>query len=411
MSQPIDLRISQEATSEGTRRSLYLDKLSDPQRRSLTAYFDLAGEYAAPPPSALDGFVFAVLFYAMRLGQDIRVHGAMSLDALRQIDLFQEAWLLWRPELYKRIRILPDDLTDPGFGNRNQALAAFSGGVDSIFTVLRHATDGFGISRYPLNKTVLMVHGFDIALRRPEQLDALQRRTAPLLDKLGLEVRTIRTNLKELGLQMWEDSFMAQLVCCLQNYSHEFGYALVGSSEPYNALVLPWGSNPATDYLLSGSGMTIVHDGAGYSRTDKVETIATDPIATAAVKVCWEGTDTYTNCGECEKCVRTLMNFLAVGVRNPACFDRPLNLRQIRGIILRNDGTAADARSIVHYCRKHGINQGWVNDLEKVVARYRGRPSALRRFAPHVRNVWAMAQRGDWHRIRQKIKQKMKRSA
>lgn len=406
---PLDLHFSQELLREGTRRTVYLDNVADPQRRSVAAYFDMVGEPDPPLPAVLDGFVFGVLFYAMRLGQDIRVHGAVSLDALRHIDLFQEAWVLWKPELYRKIQVLPETTVDLVPRNRNDALAAFSGGVDSIFTLLRHAGNRFGITNYPLRRSVLMVHGFDVPLGRPEQLDALQRRTAPLLAELGLNVRTIRTNLKELGLQMWEDSFMSQLACCLQNYSHEFGYALVASSEPYNALVLPWGSNPATDYLLSGSGMHIVHDGAAYSRTDKVERIATDPVATAAVKVCWEGSDTYKNCGECEKCVRTLMNFLAVGVRNPSCFERTLDTRQIRALFLRHDGVVAELRSILAYAKRRGIKEEWVLELEKRLARYKG-PSALLRFAPRLQNAWALAQRGEWSRIGGKMLQRMRRA-
>ena len=56
----------------------------------------------------------------------------------------------------------------------------------------------------------------------------------------------------------------------MQMFSAEFSHALVGSSEPYDALVLPWGSNPVTDRLLSGGRLAIVHDGAGFSRTDKI---------------------------------------------------------------------------------------------------------------------------------------------
>jgi Polysaccharide pyruvyl transferase len=82
------------------------------------------------------------------------------------------------------------------------------------------------------------------------QLEALINRTKPFLDELRLNLQIVRTNLREAGLQDWEDSFMSQLACCLHNYWHDFRFALVGSSEPYNGLALPWGSNPATDYLL-----------------------------------------------------------------------------------------------------------------------------------------------------------------
>ena len=59
----------------------------------------------------------------------------------------------------------------------------------------------------------------------------------------------------------------------------EFQYGLIGSSEPYDALVIPWGSSPITDYLLSGDRLSIVHDGAGFSRTDKVAEVRHNQVA------------------------------------------------------------------------------------------------------------------------------------
>ncbi len=37
---------------------------------------------------------------------------------------------------------------------------------------------------------------------------------------------------------------------------------IIGSSNPYNALILPCGSNPITDTMLSGNNFEIIHDGA-----------------------------------------------------------------------------------------------------------------------------------------------------
>ncbi|MGC2656554.1 MAG: hypothetical protein WA324_01160, partial [Bryobacteraceae bacterium] len=322
----MDLTVRQEPTGTGTLRVLDLSNIQDQHARSLSAFFEMVDEHDLPPPHLLDGFVFGIIFYAMRLGQGIRVHGAMSLDALRNLNEFQEAWTLWKGDRYKKVDILPDELVESSaVSPAPEALAAFSGGIDSIFTVLRHANAKLGTASYALKRSLVMVHGFDVPLNDHYQLDSLRKRVRPFVDEMNLSLRLIRTNLKKLELQVWQDSFTAQLACCLHNYSHECGYGLIGSSEPYDGLVLPWGSNPATDYLLSGAAFRIVHDGAGYSRTQKVEEIIKNSTATAVAKVCWEGTETYKNCGVCEKCVRTQLNFLAAGEPMPACFDAPLD--------------------------------------------------------------------------------------
>jgi hypothetical protein len=366
------LHVTHDSRPGGIRRTAKLRNITG--EKDVDIFFDMNG-VAVSPPAVLDGFVFGIIFYAMRLGQDLFVRGPVTRSALLNLNEFQEAWVSWKPQVYHKTKIIPDSIVDCPPAREKRAIAAFSGGVDSIFTILRHNLKTLGNASYPLNNAVLMVHGFDVPLAAPDQLESLKMRTRPLLDELGLKLLTIRTNLKALGLQDWEDSFMAQLACCLNNYSDQFSYALAGSSEAYNGLVLPWGSNPATDYLLSGEAMRLVHDGAGYSRTEKVAQIATHKTATQVVKVCWEGQDTFRNCGICEKCIRTQLNFRAVGVEHAPCFDRPLDSRLIETMNLRNDAQANELKSIYAYARKAGIDAGWVETLGWRIDKYDNPPS------------------------------------
>ena len=362
---PIELSVTQTANDNSIRRSVLLENISDQKHSTVTVFFDLIGQTSLPRIDLLDGFVYAVLLYAMRLGQDIHVRGNISRDFIRNANEYQNAWVCWKPRVYKKIKISADSIVEHVVNN-GTAIAAFSGGVDSLFTALRHGTKSLGDASYPLEKALLLVHGFDVPLCAPEQLEALKDRTAPFRQELGLELRIIRTNLKELQLQDWADSFGAQLAACLHNYSHEFAFGLIGSSEPYNALVTPWGSHPATDHLLSGGAFKVVHDGAGFSRTQKVEEIAKSSTATKVAKVCWEGKETHRNCGQCEKCIRTLLNFKAVGVDNPSCFDAPLQLEQIKGMNLNFNVQCDELRSIVTYAKSKNIQADW---LDAVIAR------------------------------------------
>ena len=374
----MDLHVTQEAIPEGTRRTLCLTNIRGiTGHHHVDIFFDLIGT-TAPKPTILDGFIFGVIFYAMRIGQDVQVHGAVSRDGLFNLHEFQEAWTSWKPHAYKKIKILPETITDyvPPEG-RKRAIAAFSGGVDSTFTILRHGTKQLGDASYPLHEAVLMVDGFDVPLDAPEQLEALKRRTKPLLDELGLKLLTIRTNLKEVDLQDWEDSFMSQLACCLHNYSHDFYYGLAGSAEPYSALVIPWGSNPATDHLLSGDAMRLVVDGYAYSRTAKVAYIATHATAMRVLKVCWEGNDASKNCGTCEKCIRTQMNFLAVGLSQAPCFEKPFDFQLIATMALRNDAQCNQLASIYGYAEKAGIADEWMKILKARIDRYQTGPDKL----------------------------------
>src|SRR5262249_41369541 len=158
---PIDLRVTQESTEHGITRKLYLEGMRDKQRPRLEIFFEMLGERDVPPPSVLDGFIFGIILRAMRLRQDVRVHGALSRDALLNVHEFQEAWALWKPEVYSKVSILPSDVLDSlAPATPPESLAAFSGGVDSVFTALRHRTKQLGNASYSLTDAVIMVHGF-----------------------------------------------------------------------------------------------------------------------------------------------------------------------------------------------------------------------------------------------------------
>src|SRR5690606_34326214 len=112
--------------------------------------------------------------------------------------------------------------------------------------------------------------------------------------------------------------------------------------------------------------MNMIHDGAGYSRIEKVAEIARHPIAVACLKVCWAGADQSANCGSCEKCIRTRLNFLAAGVTaTPACFDREFDPALIRSVALDNDLQKMEFDLNLQYALKHGRTGAWIAPLQE----------------------------------------------
>src|SRR5699024_8902064 len=136
-----------------------------------------------------------------------------------------------------------------------KAMSAFSGGVDATFTLFSHLPGASGVRRSL--SACLLVHGFDIGLEDRSAFDTVLDRARRLHESLGVETFWVRTNSKALNLQDWEHSHGAQIAGCLHLFSPRFSEALIGSSEPYDALVIPWGSSPITDHLLSGTSLRI----------------------------------------------------------------------------------------------------------------------------------------------------------
>jgi hypothetical protein len=131
---------------------------------------------------------------------------------------------------------------------------------------------------------------------------------------------------------------------------------------------------------MTGDAMRIVHDGAGYSRTEKVALLATNDAAAKVLKVCWEGKDASRNCGACEKCIRTQANFLAVGVPHAPCFDKPFDANRIGTMNLRNEVHCGEMASIYNYAKDHAMTGEWIDIVERRIDRYRHPPGRFRKL-------------------------------
>ena len=372
------LHIGIEETESGgmVRRTVLLSE--DGARRRHRVVYEFEDPTGTAEDRPMDGAVMAFLFHAMQRGLPVHVHGPVTRTALHNIDTLQGVWRRWYPDRYRTVEIVPEaviDRTAPKPGRR--AIAAYSGGLDSTFTILRHRLLLPPERRHNVT-ALLMVHGFDVALDRPGDFERLVERTRPFRELAGLDLRVVRTNSKELHLQNWQDSHAAELAACLHLYGAEFEFGLIGSTKPYDALVIPYGTTPIADHLLSGDGFSIVHDGAAWSRTEKAAAVAAHPEAVRSLRVCWEGPEQFRNCGVCEKCVRTRMNFAAVGMAAPACFDGPLDPALIGGIPVRNEPQAAELRSILAYARQYGVEGEWLERLKERVRTIRPEPVPVR---------------------------------
>jgi hypothetical protein len=338
-------------------------------------FYEFTGP-ACSPPRVADGAIAAILFHAMRNRLDVHVRGTVTRDAILNLTELQHAWRSWRPDEYAVVALGADHIAERGDPN-GPVVCAFSGGVDSTFTVLRHTTQDPATSRGV--SAALLVQGFDVALDNDASMQACIARSRPFLEQRGLAIHTVRTNSKALALQGWEDSFGAQLAGCLHGLSARFRFGLVGSTKSYDDLAIPWGSSPITDHLLSGSELEVVHDAAGFTRTAKIAAIAADPLAVRGLRVCWEGDRSLSradrtrgqgrNCGVCEKCVRTRLCFLAVGVSDPPCFDTPWDSSSLASLRIKHELVLGELRSVLDHAEAHGIRERWTRDLRARVKR------------------------------------------
>lgn len=257
-----------------------------------------------------DAHLLGWLMHAMRAGLPVHVHGPVSARLLRGLEEWQEAWALWRPEVYRAVAITADEVVEPAGPGPSDVVVAFSGGVDASFTVHRHLTGAAGRRTVPL-RTALMVHGFDVPLDRPDDFERAVHRAGLLLAGTGLRLTTLRTNVRDHTVD-WEDEHGLALAATLGLLADEHGVGLIASSGSYDELEVPWGSSVIIDHHLSGA-LEIRNDSSGLGRVAKIDALARWEAATRHVRVCWKQVGAGANCGACPKCLRTHVTFLLAG--------------------------------------------------------------------------------------------------
>ena len=320
------------------------------------------------PVCVYDGFIFAILFNAMECGETLNTDLPITANCIRNANYLIEAWNNMLPNKYKKIQIHATNV----ILNRlkvptNKAISAFSGGVDSCFTLIRHKEKDWTSFHYDLN-AVLTIHGFDIPPDRDDEYNQLIERISPIPKQYDCHHLQVKTDLRHKSKQDWEMSHLAQISSCIHLFSEHYDYGLIASSVSYKDPFSIWGSTTGTDFLLSGSNLELINDGAGYTRTEKIARISSNHLVTERLKVCWE--KAYkNNCGECEKCYRTRLGLMTVGVYNPACFDTPISLKKIKKIKLKNASGILGFKGILFYAKKHNVQGAWLAEMRKAIIR------------------------------------------
>ena len=271
--------------------------------------------------SSNETLLASTLFPAMREGRSLQIRRPISPRLLGNAPTIQEIFRSW--DFRSReiaLDAMPGEVasSNPGRG----VGCFFTGGLDSFYTALKHKEE---ITH------LVFVHGFDVPVHDlPLRTNVSQslREVAARLQKPLIEVET---NLREFSDRYvnWDYYHGAALAAVGHLLSSRLCKMFIAASRSYADLI-PLGSHPLLDPLWSTETIEFVHDGCEATRFEKAATIASDDVALKHLRLCWENRDGAYNCGECEKCLRTMACLRTVGVlqKCPA-FESPLNLKAL----------------------------------------------------------------------------------
>jgi hypothetical protein len=95
----------------------------------------------------------------------------------------------------------------------------------------------------------------------------------------------------------------------------------------------PVSSHPLLDHLWGTEGLIFKHDGCEASRFERVARISQSEIALRSLRVCLQNPEDSLNCGQCEKCLRTMLALQAIGtLEHCTTFKKKLDVEAVSRI-------------------------------------------------------------------------------
>jgi hypothetical protein len=289
--------------------------------------------------------IAAALPTAMSLGRPLHLLGEADTDFLAQMEEYMAAWCRWRPDLFRAVAITADTEVAPGTSSSGSAIMAFSGGLDSTFALHAHKRGLLGRRALDIEAAVL-IQGFDIPLDDARALGVARAHVQAILDSYGVRLNIVRTNWQKPFCVKWGMTHVLGITAVLHQFHRQFASAVIADDVPYESQVTPWSSNAITNQMLGCGAFPIRPTGAAWSRTEKAGAVAGNPAVLQHLRVCYERPELGENCGVCEKCVRTKLNFHAIGISPMPALGAPITALDVRRTLAQHfdfPGSIADA--------------------------------------------------------------------
>jgi hypothetical protein len=293
-------------------------------------------EYGDYLSRTADPWLAMLLWPAMRLGQDLHVEATASARLVAAMPTLMTIMHCWDSR-FRPVEIRTRTTShEPKAG---PAVASFfSGGVDSFYTALKNLAPA---TPAPARITHLIsAQGLDVKLRDEVLWAQVRRSLQASAAHLGCTWVECATNVHELvqeEFMAWSMYYGAALAGLALGIRGLWNRVLIPAAQTY-ADLYPGGTHPLLDPLWSTESVHIVNDGAEATRIQKIRSqVARSPVALQHLRVCWENRDGRYNCGECEKCLRTMVSLKIAGVLDKCqSFDRPLSYKAVRSVRLRS---------------------------------------------------------------------------
>ena len=298
----------------------------DSDRPTQEIYFETTEEFAGDLMCNPHAFLVGCVIPAFHHGEKRVLIDEGICPELREGLVTVMSWIRhWHYEPDKQlVRIDAKTHTKILTPNKSERAGSFvSGGVDGLAAIRCNRL------QYPLEhpgsfKDALVVFG--LHREEPEDFRQVLSSVSEVAKEQGLNLIPVHTNIVSLG-NGWEFWVKELFAGAFASIAHAFtrrlsvvSLASTGRDIPH---LFPHGSHPLIEPNYRSSDLRIRHEGVRLSRLEKVRILVGWDLALKHLQVC-NNTRAIRmgrlNCGRCEKCIRTMLEFLALGSldNNPA---------------------------------------------------------------------------------------------
>src|SRR5271157_1694831 len=279
-----------------------------------------------------DPFLSSLILVAMSVGEELECRGDLSPRPLYAMDEYQQIYSIWLPEFFTRIQIHATKLL-PALAPQNagQYATAFSGGVDSFFTLKQALFPEPGKPAWPLRYGLFIQGSPDIPLIYSKKFEIFAKQYTELFNNFGLELIPVRTNLMQFSANRvpFNPFLEAPIMGSALGLSPLFSGVFMPSARLYERY-REGGTGPITAHLLCTETFEPFAAGCAYTRIRKLQAIADWAPAQKYLRVCFgfNSESTETNCSHCAKCIRTRMDLNVLGkLENISTFEHSFGLK------------------------------------------------------------------------------------
>ena len=281
-------------------------------------WVEIPAEKAALLSPTGDCWLILLVLLGVLEGEDVEMQLPVDPLLFRGVSAAAKVWKKWNSKLH-----VPAIEAPLGLGDQENAdgltASFFSGGVDSLYTALRHS-GAYDRSSGAFFRSDLLIRNYHREeLSRIGEDDWRIRTLGDFASKFDKEFLPISSNImfaSERLNDQWANLTHGPALAFLGHaVGARLSRLLIASTFTFEDF-MPWGSSPLTDPLFTSSRMQFIHDGAHTNRFEKTEYISLFSDALKILSVCdhvsYDEAGAH-NCSRCPKCLRTMTALDLIG--------------------------------------------------------------------------------------------------